>query len=60
MLIIGRAVAGLGGSGMMNGGLTIIAASAPPEKRPGTYSQPDRLHILTGGNYSFVGVPNGL
>jgi MFS family permease len=35
MLIIGRAVAGMGGSGLMNGGLTIIAASAPIHKRPG-------------------------
>ncbi|KAF8850711.1 MFS multidrug transporter [Acephala macrosclerotiorum] len=34
MLIVGRAVAGLGGSGLMNGGLTILAACAPPEKRP--------------------------
>jgi MFS family permease len=35
MLIIGRAVAGLGGSGVRNGGLTIIAAAAPIHKRPG-------------------------
>jgi MFS family permease len=34
MLIIGRAVAGLGGAGLLNGGLTIISASAPIEKRP--------------------------
>lgn len=36
MLIIGRAVAGLGGSGISNGALTIITASVPLEKRPGT------------------------
>ncbi|KAF2110752.1 efflux pump protein [Lophiotrema nucula] len=34
MLIVGRAVAGLGSSGLMNGGLTIITVVAPLEKRP--------------------------
>ncbi|KAL3426835.1 efflux pump [Phlyctema vagabunda] len=34
MLIIGRFVAGLGSSGLVNGALTIIAASAPMPKRP--------------------------
>lgn len=34
MLIGGRAVAGLGGSGLTNGALTIIAASVPLRKRP--------------------------
>ncbi|KAI4719068.1 MFS general substrate transporter [Aureobasidium sp. EXF-10727] len=34
MFIIGRAVAGLGGAGLMNGALSIIAASVPLEKRP--------------------------
>ena len=38
-LICGRAVAGLGGSGLVNGALTIIAASAPIEKRPGMESR---------------------
>jgi MFS family permease len=33
MLIIGRAIAGLGCSGIFNGSLTIIAASVPLEKR---------------------------
>ena len=37
MLIIGRAVAGLGGSGLMNGALTIIGAAAPIHKRPGMF-----------------------
>ena len=36
MLIIGRAVAGIGGSGLLNGGLTIIRASVPPEKNAST------------------------
>ena len=35
MLIIGRAVAGIGASGLSNGALTIIGASAPTTKRPG-------------------------
>lgn len=34
MFIIGRAVAGMGASGLQNGALTIIAQSAPAEKRP--------------------------
>jgi MFS family permease len=33
-LIVGRAVAGMGASGLMNGSLTIISRSAPPAKRP--------------------------
>ena len=34
MLIIGRAVAGMGTAGLTNGALTIIAACVPLEKRP--------------------------
>ncbi|PYH98429.1 MFS general substrate transporter [Aspergillus ellipticus CBS 707.79] len=34
MLIIGRAVAGLGSSGLMNGGLIILAGAVPMQKRP--------------------------
>ncbi|KAH8703595.1 major facilitator superfamily domain-containing protein [Talaromyces proteolyticus] len=34
MLIIARAIAGIGGSGLINGGLTIISASIPLHKRP--------------------------
>lgn len=34
MLIIGRAVAGMGGSGLSNGAITIVAACVPLEKRP--------------------------
>ncbi|KAI6778278.1 putative mfs multidrug protein [Emericellopsis cladophorae] len=34
MLIAGRAVAGIGGSGLVNGGLTIIMAAAKPERMP--------------------------
>ena len=35
MLIVGRAVAGLGASGLMAGALTILAAAVPIHKRPG-------------------------
>lgn len=34
MLIVGRAVAGLGASGIINGAFTIISVSVPLEKRP--------------------------
>lgn len=34
MLILGRAIAGMGGSGIQNGGFTMIAAAAPMDKRP--------------------------
>ncbi|RDW58821.1 hypothetical protein BP6252_13297 [Coleophoma cylindrospora] len=34
MLIVGRAIAGLGASGLMNGILTILAAIIPPHKLP--------------------------
>jgi MFS family permease len=34
MLIIGRAVAGMGGSGLMNGGIQIIYLSVPGDRRP--------------------------
>ncbi|KAF7159165.1 hypothetical protein CNMCM6106_006298 [Aspergillus hiratsukae] len=34
MLIIGRAVAGMGGAGLVNGALTIISCSVPLHKRP--------------------------
>ena len=34
MLIVGRAVAGLGSSGLMNGALTIIAVILPSHRQP--------------------------
>ncbi|PQE19073.1 MFS multidrug transporter protein [Rutstroemia sp. NJR-2017a BBW] len=34
MLIVGRAVAGMGSSGLMNGAMTILTNSLPIEKRP--------------------------
>jgi MFS family permease len=38
MLIVGRAVAGMGAAGLQNGGLTILSSCAPPEKRPGKHA----------------------
>ncbi|KAI1419238.1 major facilitator superfamily domain-containing protein [Xylaria sp. FL1777] len=34
MFIVGRAIAGLGGAGIINGALTIVSGSSPMEKRP--------------------------
>ncbi|KAG2421024.1 hypothetical protein HFD88_000640 [Aspergillus terreus] len=34
MLIVGRAVAGIGSSGLLNGGLTIASAAVPLQQRP--------------------------
>ncbi len=34
MLIVGRAVAGVGASALINGAITIVTASVPLEKRP--------------------------
>ncbi|KAL4953389.1 putative MFS transporter [Aspergillus filifer] len=43
MLIVGRAVAGLGASGMMTGALTILSACVPPHRQP----------LVMGVNISF-------
>lgn len=51
MFIVGRAIAGCGGAGILNGGLTIIAAAAPLPKRPAL------LGILIG--FSFIGLALG-
>lgn len=37
MFIVGRAVQGLGGAGIMNGAFTIMAASVPSERKPRAY-----------------------
>jgi MFS family permease len=37
MLIVGRAVAGLGGAGIINGAITIVSSCTPLEKRPGKW-----------------------
>jgi MFS family permease len=34
MLIVGRSIAGIGGSGLINGAMTILGIEAPPEGRP--------------------------
>ncbi|KAK9357781.1 major facilitator superfamily domain-containing protein [Lipomyces starkeyi] len=51
MLIIGRAIAGLGGSGLLNGAYSIVHASAPLEKQPfllGTVIGVAQIGILCG------------
>ncbi|KAH6712135.1 major facilitator superfamily-domain-containing protein [Leptodontidium sp. MPI-SDFR-AT-0119] len=51
MLIVGRAVAGIGASGLLNGGLTIIRASVPMEKTAtylGALISTAQLGILLG------------
>ncbi|MCJ1393792.1 hypothetical protein MMC18_006668 [Xylographa bjoerkii] len=35
MLIVGRAIAGIGGAGVINGAISIITAATPMHKRPG-------------------------
>jgi len=37
MLILGRAIAGIGSSGILNGVFTIIAGCVPLLKRPGSF-----------------------
>ena len=44
MFIIGRAVAGCGAAGVLNGVFTIIAAAAPLDQRPSITSSP-RLRL---------------
>lgn len=46
MLIVGRAVAGLGAAGITTGAITIISNCAPLEKRPGTWN-PSRTDSAT-------------
>jgi len=46
MFIIGRAVSGLGAAGIMNGGLTILSACVPLEKRPRKSSYNFAIHTL--------------
>lgn len=38
MLIVGRAVAGIGAAGIINGALIIISSAVPMEKRPGLWT----------------------
>ena len=48
-LIVGRAIAGVGGAGVAVGLFTIIAFAAPPEKRP-------QLLGFTGATYGIAAV----
>lgn len=40
VLIVGRVVAGLGASGIVNGAMTMLAGAVPMEKSPGTSLAP--------------------
>lgn len=46
MFIAGRAIAGLGGSGLINGGMTILAGAVPLEKSAGKLNLPRRLRSI--------------
>jgi predicted MFS family arabinose efflux permease len=46
MLIIGRAIAGIGGSGILNGAFTIVSGCVPMSKRPTI------IGIVMGGKWS--------
>ena len=48
-LIVGRAIAGVGGSGVAVGVFTILGLAAPPEKRP-------QLLGFTGATYGIAAV----
>jgi MFS family permease len=51
MLIVGRAVAGMGSSGLMNGGMTIVANVVPLQRRPsltGFMMGFSQMGIITG------------
>lgn len=47
MLIVGRAIAGIGGAGIINGAIMIISSCVPLEKRPGM-----KLSCTTPDGYS--------
>ncbi|KAJ0412943.1 major facilitator superfamily domain-containing protein, partial [Aspergillus carlsbadensis] len=51
MLIVGRAIAGIGSSGLFNGGFTFLAACVPPQRRPaltGVLIGLSQLGLLSG------------
>ena len=46
MLIVGRAVAGMGGAGLVNGVVISIASAVPLQRRPGEISALQKLDIV--------------
>lgn len=60
MLIVGRAVAGMGGSGITNGALSIIALCLPMEKRPSMkIHSVQRNYLLTRSFIEAIGIMMG-
>jgi MFS family permease len=59
MLIIGRAVAGLGGSGLMNGGLTILSTCVPLQKRPRKMPRKNANALANMNSLVYLGVMMG-
>ncbi|KAI0838355.1 MFS general substrate transporter [Hypoxylon sp. FL0890] len=57
MLIIGRAIAGVGGSGLLNGALIILNSCVPPHRQPGFY-----INLPIGGvvalTVAFIPIPD--
>jgi hypothetical protein len=48
MLVVGRAVAGMGGAGLVNGALTILSTCVPLEKRAREFpcvGKPDGVRV---------------
>lgn len=50
MLIVGRAIAGIGGSGILNGAFTIISGCVPMSRRPTI------IGIVMGSKSSHLGI----
>lgn len=53
MLIAGRAIAGMGSSGLLNGAFTILAECVPMSKRPSGLLQPSMKLISADSLDSF-------
>lgn len=59
MLIVGRAVAGLGAAGIITGVITIISSCAPLEKRPGKWKMAPELSSLKLSTIGLLGILMG-
>jgi len=59
MLIVGRAVAGLGAAGLVNGGLTILSACTPLEKRASMKHSMSKLFHNANMTAVYLGIVMG-